>query len=119
MLRGLFFFRGFCVVAFDVGLPGLAALGRSAFSTLVIVPNTVFRPIEAFVGDVDLLAAVATMDACLLEAGLFDASSSIVRDSGVLFTMEPREGRAFRLGLLDGAALPVVAAFVPLPGTRC
>lgn len=108
-------------MAFDTGLPKLAALGRSAgeafFSTLVIGPNTDFRPTEAFVGDVDLLEPAV---ACrCLEVGVFDVSSPPSRDSGVLSTIELSEGLAFRVDLEEAAALPVVADLMPLKGTRC
>lgn len=92
---------------------GLALLDWSAmglFSTLFFEPIVERRPIDALVGDVDLLELA--MDAFLLvpsTAGL-DRSSAVSSGSTFLFVIELSEGLAFNFDFAKDAALPVVAA---------
>ena len=92
---------------------GLALLDWSAmglFSTLFFEPIVERRPIDALVGDVDLLELA--MDAFLLvpsTAGL-DRSSAVSSGSTFLFVIELSEGLAFNFDFAKDAVLPVVAA---------
>ena len=114
MLRWLFEVerRALWLVDLTGVLLGLAVLERSAtafFSTLAEELKVERRPIDAFVGDVDLLKPAA--DTLLPGPGAagFDVSSVVPRDSSLRFVMELSEGLAFKPGFAVEAALPVVA----------
>lgn len=80
MLRWLFVVERRALWLVDLAgvLLGLAVLERSAtalFSTLIVEPKIERRPIDAFVGDVDLLEAAADSLLPVPEAVGFDVSS--------------------------------------------
>ena len=101
------------VEGFAETLLGLALLARSAtglFSTLFVGPIVERRPIDALVGDVDLLElAMDTFLLVLSTAGL-DRSSAVSSGSTFLFVIELSEGLAFKFDFAEDSALPVVAA---------
>lgn len=127
MLRWLFEVerRALWLVDLTEVLLGLAVLERSAtalFSALIVEPKIERRPIDAFVGDVDLLEPAADALIPEPEAVGCDTSSVASRDSSFLFVIELSEGLAFKPNFAVEAALPVVAgrrwtrSLSPLPG---
>ena len=127
MLRWLFEVERRALWLVDLAgvLLGLAVLERSAtalFSTLIVEPKLERRPIDAFVGDVDLLELAVDTLLPVPEAVGFGVSSAAPRVSSFLFVIELSEGLAFKPGFAVEAALPVVAgrrwtrSLSPLPG---
>lgn len=105
--------RALWIKGFAETLLGLALLDRSVtdfLSTWFVEPIVERRPIDALVGDVDLLELATNALLVVPTAARFDPSSAASSDSTFLFVIELSEGLAFKFDFVKEAALPVVAA---------